>query len=55
MDLETGCATSQGLLTAALAGRLHFGDNWHHVIRVEKIDDALLGPCHRRLVRAIGA
>ncbi|ABA81615.1 plasmid pRiA4b ORF-3 family protein [Rhodobacter sphaeroides] len=32
-----------------------FGDNWHHVIRVEKIDDALPGADYPRLVRAIGA
>jgi hypothetical protein len=32
-----------------------FGDNWHHVITVEKIDDAILGDAYPRLVRAIGA
>lgn len=32
-----------------------FGDNWHHVIRVEKIDDAIPGADYPRLVRAIGA
>ncbi|MFU8825763.1 plasmid pRiA4b ORF-3 family protein, partial [Yoonia sp.] len=32
-----------------------FGDNWHHVIKVEKIDDAMPGADYPRLVRAIGA
>jgi hypothetical protein len=32
-----------------------FGDNWHHVIKVEKIDDAIPGADDPRLVRAIGA
>ncbi|WP_235858361.1 plasmid pRiA4b ORF-3 family protein, partial [Cereibacter sphaeroides] len=32
-----------------------FGDNWHHVIRVEKIGDAIPGADYPRLVRAIGA
>jgi hypothetical protein len=32
-----------------------FGDNWHHVIKVEKIDDAIPGAAYPRLVRAIGA
>ena len=32
-----------------------FGDNWHHVIKVEKIDDAIPGAEYPRLVRAIGA
>lgn len=32
-----------------------FGDNWHHVIKVEKIDDAIPGADYPRLVRAIGA
>ncbi len=32
-----------------------FGDNWHHVIKVEKIDDAIAGAAYPRLVRAIGA
>jgi hypothetical protein len=32
-----------------------FGDNWHHVIKVEKIDDAIPGTGYPRLVRAIGA
>jgi hypothetical protein len=32
-----------------------FGDNWHHVIKVEKIDDAIPGGEYPRLVRAIGA
>ena len=32
-----------------------FGDNWHHVIKVEKIDDAIRGADYPRLVRAIGA
>ena len=32
-----------------------FGDNWHHVIKVEKIDDAITGAAYPRLVRAIGA
>ena len=32
-----------------------FGDNWHHVIKVEKIDDAMPGAEYPRLVRAIGA
>ncbi|WP_246831585.1 plasmid pRiA4b ORF-3 family protein [Thioclava sp. L04-15] len=32
-----------------------FGDNWHHVIKVEKIDDAIPGVLYPRLVRAIGA
>jgi len=32
-----------------------FGDNWHHVIKVEKIDDAIVGTAYPRLVRAIGA
>ena len=32
-----------------------FGDNWHHVIKVEKIDDARPGEGYPRLVRAIGA
>lgn len=32
-----------------------FGDNWHHVINVEKIDDAIPGAEYPRLVRAIGA
>ncbi|SNT43922.1 pRiA4b ORF-3-like protein, partial [[Luteovulum] sphaeroides subsp. megalophilum] len=30
-----------------------FGDNWHHVIRVEKIGDAIPGADYPRLVRAI--
>ena len=29
--------------------------NWHHVIKVEKIDDAIPGAEYPRLVRAIGA
>lgn len=32
-----------------------FGDYWHHVIKVEKIDDAIAGAAYPRLVRAIGA
>lgn len=32
-----------------------YGDNWHHVIKVEKIGDALPGAEFPRLVRAIGA
>lgn len=32
-----------------------FGDNWHHVIKVEKIDDAMPGTAYPRLVKAIGA
>jgi len=32
-----------------------FGDNWHHVIKVEKIDDAIPGADYPRLDRAIGA
>ncbi len=32
-----------------------FGDNWHHVIKVEKIDDVMSGTDYPRLVRAIGA
>lgn len=32
-----------------------FGDNWHPVIKVEKIDDAIPGAEYPRLVRAIGA
>jgi len=32
-----------------------FGDNWHHVIKVEKFDDAIPGAEYPRLVRAIGA
>jgi hypothetical protein len=32
-----------------------FGDNWHHVIKVEKIDDGIAGAAYPRLVRAIGA
>lgn len=32
-----------------------FGDNWHHVVKVEKIDDAIPGAAYPRLVRAIGA
>jgi hypothetical protein len=32
-----------------------FGDDWHHVIKVEKIDNALPGAEYPRLVRAIGA
>ena len=32
-----------------------FGDNWLHVIKVEKIDDAMPGADYPRLVRAIGA
>lgn len=32
-----------------------FGDNWHHVIKVEKIDDVIPGADFPRLVRAIGA
>jgi hypothetical protein len=32
-----------------------FGDNWHHVVKVEKIDDAIPGTAYPRLVRAIGA
>ncbi|RJE78506.1 plasmid pRiA4b ORF-3 family protein [Paracoccus sp. JM45] len=31
-----------------------FGDNWHHVIKVEKIDDAIPGADYPRLVMAIG-
>ena len=32
-----------------------FGDNWHHVIKIEKIDDAIAGAAYPRLVRAIVA
>ncbi len=32
-----------------------FGDNWHHVIKVEKNDDAIPGAVDLRSVRAIGA
>lgn len=32
-----------------------FGDNWHHMITVEKIDDASPGAGYPRLVRAIRA
>ncbi len=32
-----------------------FGDNWHHVLKVEKINDAIPGAAYPRLVRAIGA
>ncbi|WP_349581179.1 plasmid pRiA4b ORF-3 family protein [Sulfitobacter sp. NFXS29] len=31
------------------------GDNWHHVIRIEKIDSAIAGAACPRLVRAIDA
>jgi hypothetical protein len=30
-------------------------DNWHHVMKVEKIDDVTSGEAYLRLVRAIGA
>ena len=32
-----------------------FGDNWHHVIKIEKIDGSIAGAAYPRLVRAIGA
>lgn len=32
-----------------------FGDKWHYVIKVEKIDDAIPRADYPRLVRAIGA
>jgi len=32
-----------------------FGDNWHHVIKVEKVDHPIPGAAYPRLVRAIGA
>ncbi|WP_243405091.1 plasmid pRiA4b ORF-3 family protein [Pelagivirga sediminicola] len=32
-----------------------FGDNWHHVIKIEKIDGSIAGATYPRLVRAIGA
>lgn len=30
-----------------------FCDNWHHVIKIKKIDDAIVGAAYLRLVRAI--
>lgn len=32
-----------------------FGDDWHHVVKVEKIGDAIPGAEYPRLIRAIGA
>ncbi len=33
----------------------YFGDNWHHVIKIEKIDGSIAGAAYPRLVRVIGA